>query len=49
MEAFNEEVIPEILSTHPANEKRAQDLEAMLPEVNNSFSILYTHLQKLYF
>jgi len=36
MEAFNEEVVPEILSTHPANEKRAQDLEAMLPEVKQN-------------
>ena len=33
MGEFNEELIPEILSTHPANETRAQDLEALVPVV----------------
>jgi hypothetical protein len=40
MEVFSEEIVPEILSTHPANERRAQDLDAILPEVNKPFFIL---------
>ena len=34
MKEFNMDLIPEILSTHPANEKRAQDLENLMPAVN---------------
>jgi predicted Zn-dependent protease len=34
MEEYNAEVIPEILSTHPANETRAMDLDNLIPAVN---------------
>ena len=33
MSEFNEEIIPEMLSTHPANETRAKELEELLPIV----------------
>ena len=33
MSQFNEEVVPEILSTHPANETRAVDLDLLIPDV----------------
>jgi hypothetical protein len=33
MNKLGEDVLPEILSTHPANETRAQDLEDLIPSV----------------
>jgi hypothetical protein len=39
MSQFNEEIVPEILSTHPANETRAKELEELLPTVY--FEILH--------
>jgi predicted Zn-dependent protease len=33
MNELNVDIIPEMLSTHPANESRALDLEASLPAV----------------
>ena len=34
MEEYNGDSIPEILSTHPANETRAIDLDSLIPGVN---------------
>jgi predicted Zn-dependent protease len=33
MSKLSDEVVPEILSTHPANETRAVDLENLIPAV----------------
>ena len=36
MEEYNDVIVPEILSTHPANETRATDLDNLIPAVSNT-------------
>lgn len=51
-EYTGEETVPEILSTHPSNETRAQELESLIPAViypNNGMFLLETNLILLKF
>lgn len=44
MSDLNENEIPEILSTHPANETRAKDLDDMMPMVCSSHNLNFDHI-----